>query len=384
MYDEVGTNIAAGRGFTGGFAAETFERPLTRTPDAPEIGIGPVYPLFLGVIYRTVGHHFTAVRVIQAAISTLMLFPLYALTRWALGASAATAAVALSAVYPAFIVYNGFILTEALATALLVAAVWAVAYAWRATTATTWLVAGVLMGITILLRAELLVICVPVVVLTLWRDRSRRAVGLLLLYLAAVSATMAPWTIRNYRTFHRLVPVSAHDGDTLWISVKGWREWHVEDPELQTLVRGTSYVEQSEILRAAAIRAIRAHPIQFLQTRLERFPDFFLSGHTGNVVGVTESIGTYLARRAIVPLSIKLGLLALNTALIGAGCFAIAQMLIHRAAGPGAWLMLAPVVCISVVHFFLYATARYQIPMLPFVFAFAVSPWCGDTEVRTA
>ena len=45
----------------------------------------------------------------------------------------------------------------------------------------------------------------------------------------ALSVTMAPWVVRNARTFHRFIPVSAHDGDTLWISTKGWQDWHMDD-----------------------------------------------------------------------------------------------------------------------------------------------------------
>src|SRR5213082_370711 len=60
MYDEVGRNVAAGRGFVGGFAADRWDRPVRKTPAAPEIGVGPIYPAFLAAVYRVTNRHLPA------------------------------------------------------------------------------------------------------------------------------------------------------------------------------------------------------------------------------------------------------------------------------------------------------------------------------------
>jgi len=212
--------------------------------------------------------------------------------------------------------------------------------------------------------------------LTMWRRPARGTVTALALVAVAAAAAMAPWTIRNYQLFHRVIPVSVHDGDTLWISVKGWTDWHFGDPELQNLVRGLDYVEESDALRHAALKEIADHPLRFAATRLARFPDFWLTGHTSNVAGVTDSFAAYWQRGAMGAVAIKGVLLAMNVGLIGFGLAGIARALTSRAlARPDVLLLAAPIVCLAAVHLVLFAAPRYQVPMMPFVLAFA--GWMG-------
>lgn len=381
IYDEVGRNVAEGRGFVGGLASDRWDRPVRKTPDAPEIGVGPIYPGFLALVYRVTDRRLPAVRLAQAAISTLTLFPLFWLTRRTLGEQAARAAIALAAVYPAFIVYSGFVLTETLSTALLVAAFAAVAAAWPSAALWRWMVAGALAAAAILLRAELLLMFLPVVLVSLWRRPSARTLGAIAVFALAGAVTMAPWVARNWRTFHRFIPVTAHDGDALWISMKGWQEWHMDDPELQALAQGRDYLQQEDAMREAAVREIRARPLEFAGMRLRRFPDFWFSSHTGNVHGLSDSFSTYRARGALGPLSIKLLLLVLNTGLIAAGLYAMLRAML-RDPGPGVVLMASPIVVLAGIHLVLFATARYQVVMMPFVLAFAGTLTAPAAEAR--
>lgn len=382
LYDEVGRNVADGKGFIGGFAAKTYDAAAVVNPDTPEIGIGPVYPAFLGAIYTLAGHNVDAARAVQAAVSTLLLFPLFTITRWTFGRSAALAATGLTAVYPAFIVYSGMLLTEALSTTLLVVAIWAVLWASRDDRAGRWVLAGVVMGLVILLRAEVLPLAGMAAAIVLWRTPMRRTTVILALYVAIIAATMAPWVWRNYRVFNRFIPVSAHEGDTLWITVKGWTEWRFDDPELRALVRGRSYLEQQDAFHAAAVREILSHPMQVALTRLKRFPDFWLSGHTGYVAGFTESFADYRASGAVLPPVVKASLLALNTALIVAGLIGIARAFTRPGPpSPDVLLLVAPIVCIATVHLVLFAAPRYQVPMMPFMLVFAGSLWRDSRPV---
>ncbi|MBI3402955.1 MAG: glycosyltransferase family 39 protein [Acidobacteria bacterium] len=382
-YDEVGRHLADGRGFVGGFGGDTLFWPQVHQPDAPEIGIGPVYPAFLAAIYRVFGHQFRWVRVAQALIASLALVPLFSLVDRVLGRPAALGTCGLVALYPAFIVYSGFVLTESLSTAMLIATMWTLHRAWTRGTPAWWTFAGAMMALAALLRAEFVVVLGAAVMLTLWRQPTRRTVMALVLVAAAAAVTMAPWTIRNYRLFHRFILVSAHDGDTLWISVKGWREWRFGDPELQNLVRGLSYLEESDALKTAALREIADRPLSFAWTRLKRFPDLWLTGHTGNVAGVTDSFEAYWRRGEYGIVGIKGALLALNVGLIGLGLIggfrAVTSATLSR---PDVLLLATPIVCISIVHFVLFAAPRYQIPMMPFVLAFAA--WMGRRTAEGA
>lgn len=383
LYDAVGRNVADGKGFVGGFAAKTYDVAAVVDPDTPEIGIGPVYPGFLAAIHTIAGHRVDVVRIVQAAVSTLLVFPLFTVARWTFDKSTALAATALTAVYPAFVVYSGMLLTEALSTTLLVVAIWAVLWAWRGASAWRWALAGVIMGLLILLRSEVLPLTAIVAALVVWRAPVRRTLVMLALYVAIIGATMAPWAWRNYRVFHRFIPVSAHEGDTLWITVKGWTEWHFDDPELRALVHGRTYLEQQDAFHAAAVREILTHPMQVALTRLKRFPDFWLSGHTGYVAGFTERFADYRARGAVLAPVVKASLLALNTALIVAGLLGIARALTRPGPpSPDVLLLVAPIVCIATVHLVLFAAPRYQVPMMPFMLVFAGSLWRDSRPLR--
>jgi 4-amino-4-deoxy-L-arabinose transferase-like glycosyltransferase len=374
-YDEVGLNLADGRGFAGGFG-DTLVWPQVHQPNAPEIGVGPVYPIFLAGIYRLAGHTFAWVRVAQALLTSLALVPLFALVGRALGRATALGTCILVALYPAFIVYPGFVLTESLSIVLLITALWALQHAWTRDAVGWWMLTGALMGVSILLRGEFLIVAGAAGLLTLWRRPARRTVWALVLVLATGAATMAPWTIRNYRLFHRVILVSALDGQILWLSVKGWTEWRFADPELQHLVRGLSYLEESDALKRAAMREIADDPLHFAWTRVTRFPDFWLTSHTSNVTGVTDSLRTYWGRGAYGAVAIKTVLLALNMCLIGLGLVggarAVGSATLSR---PDVLLLATPIVCIAAVHLVLYASPRYQIPVMPFLLAFAA--WMG-------
>src|SRR5258706_697976 len=93
-YDEVGLNVADGRGFIGGFSGDTLFWPQVHNPTAPEIGNGPVYPTFLAAIYWLFGHQVVWVRIAQAAIAALSLIPLFALLDSAIGRAGALSASA--------------------------------------------------------------------------------------------------------------------------------------------------------------------------------------------------------------------------------------------------------------------------------------------------
>jgi 4-amino-4-deoxy-L-arabinose transferase-like glycosyltransferase len=125
------------------------------------------------------------------------------LCSWRVGLLAA----ALAAVYPRFVILDGYLSSHALMSAL-IGVVLLVAIDFNARpTRRRALAMGVVVGLAALTRQEALLF-VPVLLMPLaWRARSDRKV----LTLLAVSGTLlvvAPWTARNYVAFGRFVPVS--------------------------------------------------------------------------------------------------------------------------------------------------------------------------------
>jgi len=359
-YDELGWSLASGTGFSLPSDSGRY----------PAVGVGPLYPFLLGLLYLVFGHDLTAVRLLQAVVSAAVVLLTWQMTRAAgYSSKIALLSAAFVASYPAFIIYTGVVMTEVLFTFLLVASIWAFLCALENRSSWTWILAGALMGATILHRSEVLVLvpmCAGVAVYRCTRDTLAGVV----FFLAAAGLVVAPWTVRNYVTFDEIVPVSANGGRTLWIATKPWDEWVPDDPELQALITGLDQIEIDQALGRAAVQDIIAAPVQYLELCLKRVPQFWIGSHTTYLVGFSESFRTYFANGAYGRLLTKIALLLANLGLI---LFAVAGVWQTSRATwrkPAA-LLLVPILGVSAVHVLLFATSRFHVPVMPFVLVFA-------------
>jgi len=130
---------------------------------------------------------------------------LIALRLW--GARAARISGLLVACYPSLVVYTGLLMSENLFIFLLMAALWILICPWRKG-AFACGAAGILLGLACLTKS-ILIGFVPIAALWLWRKRGGRE-GMVCL-LGALLA-IAPWTMRNYCYYHRLIPVDLYGG----------------------------------------------------------------------------------------------------------------------------------------------------------------------------
>jgi len=365
-YDHFAWNLASGKGFVG---------PLLHTPpgspDFPQASIGPIYPGFLALIYLVFGHSLVPVRVAQALLGALIIVVLYGTVRDAFGREIARRAGVLIALYPALIVNTGVVLTETLTAFLLSVVVWTLARAVRSEAIWPWGTAGVTMGMTILHRQETLALVPVFAALIVWRFRPRPPGPRVALFAVIAILTVGVWTVRNYVVFRTFIPVTYRGGETLWISTKGWMEWRTDDPEFQSLVRGVKYYEQDKPFRRAALRNIASDPVRYLILSVKRIPQMWVGSHS-TVVGLSRSFRDYYTSGYYARVAAKAALLLANTLLVLAGVWGLVVAL--RATG-GAQslpaLLAAPIIVIAVLHFFLYATQRYAVPVMPFVLVFA-------------
>lgn len=366
MYDQVAMNLAGGRGFTGGFAGQ-----FDPGGQGPEIGIGPVYPAVLAAVYLTAGHSIVAVRLLQAVLGALVVLWLFPVAVRAFGPAAARWAAWLWAVYPGAIVYTGMVLTETIFVFTLAWLTWMVWRAMERPSVCSWSAAGAVLGLTILLRAEMLLV-LPWYAVLAWRCAYPRRVVLSLLCCGAVALTVGGWTARNYAVFKKPILVSAHGGEILWISTTDWTEWRYDDPQLASLIRGKTFLEQNATLGREGMRRILADPVGYLWLCAKRLPYFWVTGHTTYLAGLTRPYAHYARERAYGRLAAKVGLLMLNLGLVAAGWWGLWRVFTGRSAAAAPWsLFLAPALTIAIVHTLLFAAPRYQMPMMVFVLMFS-------------
>jgi hypothetical protein len=122
------------------------------------------------------------------------------------------------AVYPALLEYQGMLMSEPLAAALLSGGVLAGLWAWDGDWV-RWLLPGALFGLLALVRPEYLGVAGLVAVVVFareargdWRHSLLRAA----VFLGAFVLILAPWAIRNAVALDRFVPISTGGGQVLY------------------------------------------------------------------------------------------------------------------------------------------------------------------------
>jgi len=221
-YAAIARSLDEGDGFTVGAGATQ-----------PSSNYSPGLPLLVAGLYGvTGGVHERLARVVLAVVGTLSVLFAYAIGR-RLGrllrkrrysaqnsASVWSALVGalVVAVYPALLEYQGMLMSEPLAAALLSGGVLAALWAWDGGLV-RWLLPGALFGALAMVRPEYLGIALLVALVIAvregrseWRSSLLRAA----VFLGAALVVIAPWTIRNASALDRFVPISTGGGQVLY------------------------------------------------------------------------------------------------------------------------------------------------------------------------
>jgi 4-amino-4-deoxy-L-arabinose transferase-like glycosyltransferase len=195
----------------------------------------PGYPAFLVIVFSVFGQqNFVAVMLVQVAIDLATCALISALALELIGARAAKVAFLIAALCPFTANFTAIPITETLAifcaSAALYCAVRALRPLEQGTVAGGWWIAGLAVGAGMLVRPDGGIL-VPAVLLALvvvfMRSRARVAVVLAsCIFLLASFAPLAPWTIRNWRTFHVFQPLAPkHANDPGEFVPLGYLHW---------------------------------------------------------------------------------------------------------------------------------------------------------------
>ncbi|MDP4200319.1 MAG: glycosyltransferase family 39 protein [Bacteroidota bacterium] len=159
-----------------------------------------------------------------------------------------------------------------------------------------WIAVGVLTGLQLLVRPDMLL---GATLFSLWLIIVRRnqwlqiAKGIAIAALVAV-AIVAPWTIRNYLTFHKFVLVSANSGMNLFtgnnpVATGEFRETGIT-PESERIYhqvldysKSHDQIEVDRLRWQIAMDWIKAHPMEAAALDLKKIAYHWIGrAHTGN------------------------------------------------------------------------------------------------------
>jgi len=210
----IASALAQGHGFSDVF----------RKPTGPTAWLAPVYPLILAAIFRVCGAFtysaFLAAVLLNCLLSAATTFPLFFAARRIAGVAVAALAAWLWALYP-----NGIILPfewiwDTSVSGLLMATIlWATVALGSTQKLRDWVAYGALWGVALLTNPALGILLPVFVAWLVFRQAGSSSVGGKLA-VAAIGVTFLiylPWTIRNYSTFHRVIPLRSNFAFELWI-----------------------------------------------------------------------------------------------------------------------------------------------------------------------
>jgi len=206
-------SLAEGKGFSSPFGRDT----------GPTAWLPPVYPLLIAGIYRIFG--IETMRSFFAATSMNILFsaaacvPIFYAGKRIAGAGEASAAAWFWALLPNAVIFPFEWIWDTSLTALLAATIlWATIELAELARLRDWCAYGLLWGFALLTNPALGSVLPFLLGWAAWRGRERGAnLRAPALAVACVVLSCVPWTVRNYRAFHRFIPLRSNLGVELYV-----------------------------------------------------------------------------------------------------------------------------------------------------------------------
>ena len=235
----------------------------------------PGYSLFIASVYEIIGKRsVAAVLYAQALFATLTIPLTFALARRFVSQRLALWASAFVAVDPALLFQIPRMYTEAVYTPLIVLTVWLLYLAVDRKSLMLLALAGVVIAAMNLTRPvgvllpSVLLVSLPLA----WTIRRRLAA--LIVCSLAMCAAIAPWTIHNYRQYHRFIPLASSTA-VLWqgspefyhlIHTKPFISiWYEELDPKHNGGHDPYWPDGDSYFTQRAIQSIKAEPVVYLK-----------------------------------------------------------------------------------------------------------------------
>jgi 4-amino-4-deoxy-L-arabinose transferase-like glycosyltransferase len=345
----IGQALAEGHGFS-----DPFDVPTGPTAWEP-----PLYPLLIAGVFKLFGvySHLSAfvLLVINSIFSALTCIPLFLIARRCFSEKVAVWTAWTWALLPYIIYWCTRWVWETSLSALLFAVLF-----WLALTMEEregikwWAVFGFLWGVAAL-NSPVLLSFLPISGLWAWYHRAKlgkKSLGGVVLASLIFFACLAPWLVRNYRTFHKPVFLRSNFGAELRMgngpNADGTWQWYLHPT--QNLNELHKYERMGEIAYVAerqheALEWMKQNPARFVWFSFKKFVYYW--------AGVPKSSN-------IPPPEVKNALFLASSIL----CFWGLGRAIRKRR-PGAWLFFLVLATFPFVYYIVFPHARYRHPIDP-------------------
>jgi len=287
-----------------------YSSPWRGTPIAPTAQQPPVFPLLMAAIFKMAGaYSLTSLwmaTILNALFSACTAVLILRLGKRDFGEATGTLAAWIWSLWLYEAVIAIRLWESSLAALLLALMLWWLPQLAESRSARPWWLFGILAGISAHTNTTMLVM-IPCFYAWLWinpKARSPIPRKLIMASVAVFILTLVPWSVRNYRAFHRVLPLRDNFGLELWIgNYEGATEAQAY-PRAFPLIDPTEYKQLGEVpfmelKMHEGLQFIREHPATYLRFSAYRFLFFWTEprGSWWFVPSLLAWVGMLLALR---------------------------------------------------------------------------------------
>lgn len=168
--------------------------------------VAPAYIWLMGGLYWLFGHEPGWVRLLNGLLGLLTVWGIWHCARLLFSERVAFWTLILTVLHPQLLLISGWLYTENLVLPLLV---WSVYCLWTAKSPRDYLIAGGLLGLLCLTRANFLPFLFLALLWVVWTQRKQKPLMPVASLLLTACLLIAPYIFYLYQRFDRFVPVAA-------------------------------------------------------------------------------------------------------------------------------------------------------------------------------
>jgi len=354
-------------------SGEGFSSPLRDVNSGPTAWFTPIYPYFVAGIFKIWGIYTNTSRFIIATtnclFAALTILPIYGIAKRTFGEGVAIGASWIWVILPTAIHFPIIWIWDTTLTALFFMLIfWATLALRGVRDLLPWAGYGALWVTGGLINPSILSLFPFFLVWLLWSGRKES--GLWVKHAAAVlllfTIGLVPWTVRNYRTFGKIIVLRSNFGLELWlgnnpnvIDMLSQMSHPNDNPE-----EAAKFTRMGEIAYMAdkqheALAFMRTHPAATLNNTFHRFVDVWLA-QTDSLVDIWVSASLY--GKTLLTFTCMLSLLGL-----------LGVLYAHRSRNPDAAPFGMVLLIFPMVFYLTHSSPRYRFPMDPIIVVLAAS-----------
>jgi 4-amino-4-deoxy-L-arabinose transferase-like glycosyltransferase len=283
VYNSLGWKLASGQGYF--MFSDNHGQPI---PTA----FWPVgYPFFLSILYSLFGHRIIVAKIANLLFGVVTIALVYFLSRRMFNPIVAKLTSGMLTFWPNLIAYTNLSVTEPIFTLILVLLVSLVILPRERLSKLQQVGAGCVLGYGALVKPALLPFAAVLLIILTKKYRSwSSAFSQTALIIVVMVVTIFPWTMRNYFTFGKVIPVATTMGFNLWAGNNPEATGTYMIPEqlavnpFQTSLRENE-IEYNKRGMELGTKYILAHPFRFITNGLKKM--FFIYSRDNSAINWT-------------------------------------------------------------------------------------------------